>query len=410
MLRIGIDARYLGALYSGIGVYSANLLRALSRLESPYEHIVFVHESFQRKLDLGENFKIVRLSSKPLSRGTFFGETLRAYEEARLDLLHCHFPLLPVGWQGPTIVTLHDLQPFVEPNFTGKRLFPIRKAYDLFYRWAYPSALGKAQVIVCDSRATQNTLYSLFPATARKSVTIRPGLDEFYLEPKLKNDELDNVRLKYRLPDRFILYIGSTRPNKNLPNMLRGFARYIQQHPDDETAFAMVLARDRFWRESERLIETLNLSERVLVIDQVKHREKRALYLMAQALFFATKHEGFGFPVLEAQASECPVIASDDASLPEIGGNSVFYADPDDPEDLAQALNWVLNDAEIRAKLQTRGRVNCRRFSWEECAKRVQELYRCLYDPEQFLSSDMLEPTSALVMSSNQTPSRHLLD
>jgi glycosyltransferase involved in cell wall biosynthesis len=407
-MKIGIDARYLASSYSGIGVYSENLLKALDRLDSPYEYAVFVHESFNRRLSLGENFEVVKVASRPMSRGTFFGETLRAYEEAELDLLHVHFPLLPVRWEGPTIVTVHDLQPFTVPDFTSKRLYPMRKAYDLFYRWAYPASFAKADTILADSRATLDSLYRLFPDAARKAMVVHPGLAASWLDAPPPKEELENVRLKYRLPEKYVLYIGSTRPNKNIPNMLRAFAAWIEKSGDQETGFVLVVSKDRFFRDCERLVATLGLGKRVLVLGQIRSREKRAVYLLARALFFATKSEGFGFPVLEAQASDCPVVVADEDSLPEVAADAAIYVDPDDPADMAEGLGAALNDDDARRAMIELGRENCRRFTWDKCAQETHDVYELMFDPESFTPTDRLAPDASLPPFAT-SPSRRLL-
>jgi len=407
-MRIGIDARYLSARFSGIGTYSENILKAMAKQKADHEYVVFVHSSFKRELGLPENFEIVPINAAPLSMGTLFGSVKSAYEDAKLDLLHVHFPLLPVTWEGPTVLQLHDLQPFTVPDFTGRRIYPLRRAYDLFYQWAYPMSFEKAQVIISVSHSTRDTLGQFFPDAAARTLVIPNSFDASFLEPAPAASVLEDIALKYRLPQRFILYLGSTRPNKNLPNLLLAYNTLLKARHERAPSLVLVLAKDRFFRDCTAILRSdQELRSRVRILEQVSPSEKRALYYLATGLAYMTKAEGFGIPVLEAQACGCPVAVSDDASLPEVARNSAIYANPDDPADMARALMYLTEDQTVRTELVRRGYHNCRRFSWSRAAKETLNVYKYLYDPASFQTSEQRE--EAMYASASISGSRSWL-
>jgi len=143
-MRIAIDARYLRAECSGIGVYSEGLLKALGRLDQSNEYFVFVHSSYREDLELPDNFQVIEDYARPVSGRTMVS-LHRPIEKLQPDALHSLFPLAPVFWKGKLGLTVHDLQPLVDPDFTGMRS-PVRRfGYDMFYRLAYPFNMRRAR-------------------------------------------------------------------------------------------------------------------------------------------------------------------------------------------------------------------------------------------------------------------------
>jgi glycosyltransferase involved in cell wall biosynthesis len=374
-MRILIDARYLTADYGGIRMYSEQLLEHLARADPENQYSVIVQPDYRGVLQLGENFRLIRQGSRPVSVYTVFG-LHRLIAREKPDVFHALFPITPIFHRGPTVVTVHDLQPLLAPRWTGRRPLPVRMAYDIFYRWIYPSVFRRADRLICVSQATKDALERLDPRFAAKAVATPSGLPP-EAEKTPPSSVFEEMKARSALPDRFILFIGGTRPNKNLPAMLRAFARLGSRAPScREVGFVLVLTADRFMADIERVIEEENLREKVRVLPPVSPEEKRALNGAAEALFFATKLEGFGFPPLEAQAQGTPVLASTSASLPEIVGDSALLADADDIEAMAAALERLLCDEPLRSDLIAKGAANIRRFSWENAARAALAIYR----------------------------------
>jgi glycosyltransferase involved in cell wall biosynthesis len=382
-MKIVVDARYLSSTHSGIGVYSRQLLEHLALIDTANEYIVVTHASYDHKMELGENFRVVTSDARPLSIKTFRGAIDDILEEEKPDLLHSTFPLVPLRWEGPQMITLHDLQPFTVQDFTSKRPAPIRFAYDMFYRWAYQRAFNQAHCIVSVSQSTKDELHSLYPKAWHRTLVVPSGLDPAFFE-SVNAEARENVQAKYRLPEQYIHYVGSTRPNKNLPQMLLAFAEFRHAHPDTDLNFVLVLKKDRFYDDAKKMIETYGIKNHVRVLDQVTFDELRIIYAGSQALFFVTKSEGFGFPVLEAQASGVPVIASTDGALPYVAGEGALLTDPDDSTAILQSLTDVLENDELRQILIQAGTENCRRFTWEQTAQHTLDIYQDFFNPAQF--------------------------
>lgn len=377
-MRIAIDARYLSNEFTGIGYYSEHLAKHLIPSDPDNQYSVFVHESFERDLDLPDNAEVIPYHARPMSLNTLY-EFGRAVNETGADLLHSFFPVTPQFLRIPSIVTVHDLQALRVPAFTGGRVYPVRKAYDLFYRWVYPSAIRRANYLISVSHATKLDVGRLNPQALAKTIVIYSGVDKS-VGDRVGRADLQASREKYNLPPKFVLYLGSTRPNKNLPTMIRAFHRMQERFEETRDCyFVLVVNPDRFFEESHRLITKLRLQKRMRVYNQISELEKRCFYRMASGLFFVTKNEGFGIPLLEAQCAGLPVLAADHASLPEIANGTALLADPDDPTQIARRLRRLLTDDKLRERLIADGKENIERFSWNKAADAVREMYHHLF-------------------------------
>lgn len=376
-MRIAIDARYLKADFSGIGAYSENLLEALAKADAENEYVVIVHSSYRGELVLGENFEVVEDDALPVSMRTML--TLQSLVRRHgADALHSLFPMAPLAWRGKLLVTVHDLQPLLDPEFTGMRPRPQRLLYDLFYRYCYPASMKKADFLICDSYATKRYLVRLFPQFADKILVVHAaiGKDALILPAA---EEIDRVRQKYSIPERFLFYLGSTRPNKNLHMMLDAFEDFIRRHPEqDDLHWVLVVKTDRFFDPLFARIREKNLLRRVHIHEQIGEMERNVFYHLAEMLLFVTKFEGFGLPILEAQAQGLPVLTSTHSSLPEIAGNSAILADPDDVESIVDGLESFYAKPEEKKRLIEAGKENLKRFSWAKAAKEITDMYNHL--------------------------------
>lgn len=377
-MRIVIDARYLTRQYSGIGIYSERLLEHIALQDRENAYFCLVQPDYTRPLALGDNFHILRYEAPPMSFGTILW-LHRAIKKIQPDFLHSLFPLFPIFYKGKLLVTVHDLQPLLMKEWTGKRVFPLNKMYDFFYRWMYPYTFRRANWLIAVSQATKDAMANFMPSLRDKTIVVHSGIEPGAGDPPDPNI-LETLRQKYGIQERYILFVGSTRPNKNVPVMLRAFSRFLEMSPEGrDIGFVLVLTRDRFISDIMHVIKGKKLQKHVRILELVNQAEKRALYHGAQTLFFATKLEGFGFPVLEAQAQGTPVIVSNNGSLPEIaGGASALLVDPDDMEELASALKRVVFDQQLRDTLIENGKKNVTNFSWEKTAKQVLEIYNHL--------------------------------
>lgn len=378
-MKIFIDARYLRSTFSGIATYSELLLTAMGRLDTKNKYTVLTHSSYRGDLELPSNFEVIEDDARPVSLRTLFGlhNIVEKYEP---DIFHSLMPLWPLSLRKDyrTVVTVFDLQPILDPHFTSGRGAIKRRAYDVFYRLAYRLCFTWADYLVAISYATKRDVAKCFPSASDNVLVIHPGYDAEETEPPTE-EQITLVQEKYDLPKRYILYLGSTRPNKNLGRMLDAYEEFLRRHPEDkDLRWVMVLKPDRFFDPFFAAVRKKGLLRQVQIFEQVSELEKRVFYRNAQLLYFATMFEGFGLPVLEAQGRGLPVLASTHSALPEVAGKAAVLVDAQDVKSITDGLETALYDQDMRKDIVTRGYENVKRFSWDDAARETLNMYEHL--------------------------------
>lgn len=154
-MKIVLDARYLDGTFSGIGTYSEQLIEHLALVDTTNQYYVIVRPGYEGELKVGPNFQLLSYRPKPVSFATLFN-LADFVDSLRADVMHSFFPIVPVNLRTPLIVTLHDLQPFVDPDFSANRMFFSQWAYNRFYRAIYPAAFRRAKWILPVSYHTRD--------------------------------------------------------------------------------------------------------------------------------------------------------------------------------------------------------------------------------------------------------------
>jgi len=266
--------------------------------------------------------------------------------------------VLPLIHPRPSLVTIHDL---------GYRHFPeahprLQRLYlNLSTRWN----ARVAQHILADSQATKADLVEMYDTPPEKITVAYPGYDTS-LAPVRDESALAAAKRRYGIHGEYFLHLGTLQPRKNLARLIEAFAAA-------EVEATLVLAGPRGWLYEELFarVRRLGMERRVLFPGYVAGEDKAALISGARAFVFPSLHEGFGLPVLEAQACGCPVLCADRSSLPEVAGEGALRVDPLDTAALAEGMRRLASDAELRKDLVERGTANLRRFSWARCARQV---------------------------------------
>lgn len=281
------------------------------------------------------------------------------------DVLFVPSHVLPLLHPQRSVVTVHDL---------GFRTFPeAHKALDrLYLDLSTRFNARSAAHVLADSQATRDDLVRFTGVAADKITVVHLGRDES-LAPVHDAQRLASVqqRLGISQPGQpaapYILYVGTLQPRKNLVRLVDAFAAARRQHPD----LVLVLAGRRGWLADPLFarVDALGLQEAVRFPGYVADDDLPALLSGALCFAFPSLHEGFGFPVLEAQACGAPVLAANTSSLPEVAGDGALLVDPLDTDAIAAGLLRLTGDPDLRARLQAAGFANLQRFSWQRCAR-----------------------------------------
>jgi glycosyltransferase involved in cell wall biosynthesis len=278
-----------------------------------------------------------------------------------VDVFHATEHLLPRLKKTRSVFTLHDLIFQFDPDSHK----PLNIA---FLKTMMPRFLKAADAIIAVSECSKRDAINLYGIPADKIHVIYEGVDPKFT-PITDPNRLSHIRSKYHLPDRFILHVGTIEPRKNLP-LLFEVAAQTNEH--------IVVAGKLGWLTDPILakVKELGVEDRVTFTSFIDDDDLPALISSASVLAMPSKYEGFGLPVLEALACGTPVVASNAASLPEVGGDAVLYAWPEDVRSWINLLTLALDDVELRGSLRERGLRQAAKFRWDTMARETLEVYR----------------------------------
>jgi glycosyltransferase involved in cell wall biosynthesis len=373
---VGIDIRVLArGSRTGIEEYTINLL---SRLVVLYPQIKFklFYNAWSRAV-LNYPWLVlpnVELREFSFSNRFLFDPAAKFLSLPKIDKLlggadiffAPHFLLAPVSAACQKIVTFHDLSFEYFPEF-----FPWRKR--LWHHFLAPSRTARdgADKIITVSRSTKNDLVDLYSVLPAKIKTIYSGVGEEYI--KMSNDfpaggPMSNVKEKYKLPEKFILYFGTLEPRKNVVGLIRAYEIWRQQYKGEHK---LVIAGSRGWLFEDILtvVRESPLAKDIIFTGFIEPTDKVYLYNLASLFVFPSFFEGFGFPPLEAMACGVPTITSNTSCFPEIVGDAVLMVDPYNYDEIAWAMSEVLNDENLKNDLIAAGLEQVKKFSWDKCAK-----------------------------------------
>ena len=360
-MRIGFDVSSLCSSRTGVGTYAFNLLEQLNH-ENGDQILPLAHcRLVSGKLDAYDR-------QTPRLNKTLWMQALLPWEMVRLRLDVCHFTnsVGPSWTPCPSIVTIHDATPWLIPEcYDRGRLLTMRAIV--------PIAARRAAAIIAGSYSAKRDITRALGVPETKVHVIYPAPAPTF-RPLPAGPALDAVRRRERLPDRFVLHVGTLEPRKNLVRLVEAFGQ-LRRHGFG--SHGLVLAGMRGWRDAAvfAAIERLGLGDAVRVLGYVPEKTLVSLYNLADALAFPSLYEGFGFPLLEAMACGTPVVTSPNGALREIAGDAARFVEPTEVESIAVGLREVLADPAKREELGSKGLAHVTRFSWSSTAEETRRLY-----------------------------------
>ncbi len=363
-MKIGIDASPIVGDRGGVGWHTYHMLRALVELNQDIELVGYVRPgSLQNGVPAG-------WAGKGNIRWEESGRWLMPWRGKldKLDLYHgTNFKMKTTGRFGG-VVTIYDLwldrHPEYSPKLFGQRLSSARTA----------RTIRRARKVITISAFSAGEIMELYGLPADRIAVIPCGVSDDF-RPRRDPVAFAKLRDRIGLSDTpFILFVGGADPRKNHRALVRAFAK----RADELKGRRLVLVGDsvhRFGNMAETIAQC-GLEMRVSCPGRLPIEDITLLYSHADLFVFPSLYEGFGMPVLEAMACGAPVVTSDRASMPEVAGEAALLVNPENDDDLAEAMVRILRDTPLRESLRKKGFDRVKQFTWERAARETIEVYR----------------------------------
>jgi glycosyltransferase involved in cell wall biosynthesis len=367
-MLIGIDAsRAVASRRTGTEGYALFLIQALCTLTANQGQRLRLYFNQAPPPDLFPRAAHVERVVIPLPR--LWTHLRLAWQLRREppDVFFTPAHVIPLTYRGPGVATIHDM---------GYRHFPEAhpRSQLAYLRWSTRHNARISCRVVADSRVTKTDLIHFDGVDSAKIDVIYPGVDPT-LRPVSNRAALTAVQQKYQISPPYFLYLGTLQPRKNL-------IRLIQAHAASQVPHQLVLAGKPGWLSRPILEEvnnylstidnSMNNSQTPIIMPGfISDVDKAALISGASALLFPSLYEGFGFPVLEAQACGTAVLCANTSSLPEVAGDGALMVDPLDTSALATAIQQMAIDSTLLHDLVQKGFENVKRFTWQKTAAQV---------------------------------------
>lgn len=384
-MKIGIDALSVGNR-SGSGFYTRKLVENLLDIDRGNEYVIL----WPKGLDelpppRAPNAKVVPVRSfNPVSRSVRGRLAFSPASAGRLRVDVFHFPASVGPFLGPleamaivlgampqrrvrTVVTVHDLSFVRHPECFG-----------FFRRQYYRAAIGHgarvADTVIADSMSTRSDLIEIAGVPPERVCVVPLGVDPG-LRPVRDEHALRSFREKYALPERYLLFVGTIEPRKNIVRIIESFASIAERIPHH-----LVIAGRKGWKCGDvfKSARRLHVESKVHFTGRIAEEDIAGLYSLTEVFVWPSLYEGFGLPVVEAMACGVPVVTSNRSSLPEVVGNAALLVDPFSTDEIAHAIMRVIDDAPLRGELIAKGFVRASELTWRRTASSTLLVYERL--------------------------------
>jgi len=362
---------------AGLGRYAASLARALLEQGAPLT--VFINDprdgELKPPLDQAPRLtaRLPRKRWRLRAAVSYFGGPTLNPTFPNIALYHATEHLLPVISHARSVFTLHDTAYLHFPQY---HLLQNR----LYLTLMMPRFIRRADAVICVSEATRRDAVRFYNVPAEKLHVISEGVEPRFA-PISNSSILEATRSRYQLPPRFILYVGTIEPRKNLSTLLKAYAVLRQSQPE----IGLVIAGGKGWLYKGFFSElrALGLEQHVKLTGYVPDEDLPALLNCAEVFAYPSIFEGFGLPPLEAMACGTPVLVSNASSLPEVVGEAGLLLPPTDVHGWVEALRRALSDSALHAELRARGLQRAQRFTWEKAAHETLKVYNTVTSSKQ---------------------------
>ncbi|OFY53507.1 MAG: glycosyltransferase, partial [Bacteroidetes bacterium RBG_13_46_8] len=346
----------------GIGRFTCETLRIITQKHPEHRFVFIFDRKFSPDFIFSDN--ITPVVTRPQARHPVLWYSF--FEWGVPPVLKKHNAdlfLSPDGWLSlragtRSMAVIHDLNFFHFPEFIP---WHIRQ----YYAYYFPRFVRKADRIATVSEFTRSDIISRFRYDPSKIDVVYNGANDIF-KPLDEAGKI-NTMGKFAKGCPYFLFTGLIHPRKNLTNLFRAFKQF--KYSADSNVKLLVVGSRKWWTEDmQKALENSAFKDEIIFTGRVDDESLHAIMASALALVYASHFEGFGIPILEAMYCDTPVVTSDTSSMPEVGGDSVLYVNPNSVESITNAMIRIYNDPDLRESMVKRSRIQREKFTWEKTA------------------------------------------
>jgi glycosyltransferase involved in cell wall biosynthesis len=364
--NVVLDARMTDFHFPGISRYAVNLAYMLPTMIGDRMRLIILSSPaaplYENRVSTNDTRAVLLLTPVPVFSIRQQWVIPRILHDQNAFLYHCPYYVIPFFPRVPTIITIHDTIPLMYPKHSSIKA-------RLFFRLAVRLAIRAAAHIITVSETTRSDLMRMFNVSPEHVTSIPLAADPGF---RRQSDEIvDSLCSRLNLRKPYILYLGTNRPHKNLPYLLKAWQRI------DSGPFILVIAGrwDNRFPQPLAYVRENRMQEDVRCIGAVDDTDLPALYSGASGFVFPSLYEGFGLPVLEAMTCGTPVVCSDTPGLRELTRDAAITFNPNRVDSIASSLLQLLSNPLLRSDLSKRGLQRAGWFSWERTARETLTIY-----------------------------------
>lgn len=362
-MKIGFDAKRFFHNNSGLGNYSRDLVRILSEYAPEHQYILFAKKPSEKGKEIlsGVNVSFQSLKKTLFSRQYQMGKQV---QDLGCDIFHGLSGEIPLSWRKKPIkkiVTIHDLIFVRYPQF-----------YSYFDRkihfWKFKNSAEKADMVIAISEQTKQDIIKFLKIDERKIEVVYQGCHSVF-KLSYSEEQKQSVREKYKLPERFLLNVGTVEERKNLFSVVKAI---------ENTGIPLVVIgkKTKYFHKIQRYIQKNSMESQVQFLENVNLEELAMIYQLADIFIYPSLFEGFGIPIIEALYSKTPVITSNISCLPEAGGENSLYVNPLETQDIKSKILHLWDNHEERKRRAEKSFEFVQNFNDEEIAKNLLRVYQ----------------------------------
>ncbi|MEO0093415.1 MAG: glycosyltransferase [candidate division WOR-3 bacterium] len=375
-MRIGVNLLPFRQRLAGTGRFTQNILAQLAALDQKNNYFLFLTKQSEHNFTISApNFLKIICPFSPNRRviRIFWEQFILPWQLLyyRIDLLFTPSVAIPFLVPTKTVTVIHDMIPF---HRSITKYTPLRSFYiQTMTKWA----VKRSDTVIAVSENTKREIVRFCSVPQSKIFVALEGVSPQYHKIDSES-ELKKIRAKYNLPDRFILFVGTQEPGKNLPRLIEAFfvAKKINSIPHKLVIVGAYGWGKKLGKTLPASIANTFLSNEVFFPGYIQEEDLPLIYNQSELFVFPSLYEGFGLPVLEAMACGVPVICSNLSSLPEIAGDAAILVNPYNTSEIADAIVKVLNDNTLQAEMIRKGFAQVKKFNWQQCANAILNTFK----------------------------------